>query len=80
MRLGGQIVDQVGKGRYLDRWQRDTAGRWRIAARSYLSDLASTVPVASNDIRAVLAPQADGLTPLVCRRDGTNPSYALFAP
>lgn len=61
----GNVVDIVDRGRYLDRWTRQTDGSWRIANRRYRSDIhhmsdASTSP------------------PITAVRDSTDPSYELF--
>ena len=73
---GGQ-VDIVGRGRYLDRFER-REGVWAIAHRTYVSDLASTQRVEQLDIGGQLPPAQAGLSPNVSARDLSDASYALF--
>lgn len=62
----GSSTDIVDRGRYLDRWARDSDGSWRIAARRYVSDIQQVAPAAA-------AP------PVTAVRDLTDPSYELFS-
>lgn len=75
----GELVDLVGHGRYLDRWQRRD-GRWRISGRTYVTDLGTVVPVASRDLSGILYPGTPGQRPLQGTRDTTDLSYALLPP
>ena len=60
-----QVADIVDRGRYLDRWRRNTDGSWRISVRRYVSDIQQV-----SDASMSPSPTA--------ARDGTDPSYALF--
>jgi hypothetical protein len=77
MRDGVEIVDLIGHGRYLDRWRR-ADGRWRIAGRTYVSDLGTVIPVGSRDLSAILYPGTPGQRPIHGTRDRGDPSYALL--
>ena len=77
MELDGELVDLIGKGRYLDRWRRAPEG-WRISRRTYVSDLGSVVPVGRRDVSAVLSPATPGLTAVAARRDASDPSYDVL--
>jgi SnoaL-like domain len=61
----GSATDIVDRGRYLDRWERDGSGEWRIRARRYVSDVQQVAPAGS-------AP------PVTAVRDRTDPSYAVL--
>jgi hypothetical protein len=59
----------ISRGRYLDRWsQRD--GRWAIDHRLYLQDLMTMAPVPPDAVAGASARST---------RDGSDPSYELFA-
>ena len=47
----GRQLELVGRGRYLDRWQR-RAGVWAIEHRIHLLDLSSSVPLDRADVSA----------------------------
>ena len=61
----GRSFDVVDRGRYLDRWTRQTDGSWRIASRRYRSDI-------HHASDASTSPQ------VTARRDRSDPSYKLF--
>ena len=73
---GGQ-VDIVGRGRYLDAFERRD-GVWAIVHRTYVSDLASTQRVELLDVGARLPPARPDLAANVGARDLSDRSYALF--
>ena len=73
----GELVDLIGHGRYLDRWRRQD-GRWRIAKRTYVSDMGTVVPVGARDIGAILYPGTPGQAPLPGKRDSSDLSYGLL--
>jgi hypothetical protein len=75
----GELVDLIGHGRYLDRFERRD-GRWRIARRTYVSDMGTVVPVASRDLSGILYPGTPGQRPIGGTRDRTDPSYELLPP
>jgi hypothetical protein len=75
MEEDGRLVDVINHGRYLDRWF-VTAGTWRIAERTYVSGLRSTVPVTGIDMTARVA-SADAPRAPLATRDGDDPSYVL---
>lgn len=67
----GQVTDVEGRGRYVDRWScRD--GVWAIEHRRYVDDLQRITTHAADATN-------DGTT-ATGRRDGTDPSYEVFAP
>lgn len=61
----GNVVDIVDRGRYIDRWSRQTDGSWRISARVFVSDIQQVLD-------ASRSPQT------TVRRDRTDPSYGVF--
>jgi hypothetical protein len=61
----GKVVDIVDRGRYLDRWRKDSDGAWRIAVRRYVSDIQQVSD-------ASMSP------PPTAIRDTTDPSYSLL--
>jgi hypothetical protein len=61
----GAVSDIVDRGRYLDRWTRQTDGTWRIAARQFVGDIQQLF-----DMSAL--PACD------IRRDASDPSFELF--
>ena len=64
----GRVVDITSRGRYIDRWScRD--GRWAIDHRINVGDI-QTVRTSSADVADDSASTA--------RRDGEDPSYAVF--
>jgi hypothetical protein len=63
---GGAVADIVDRGRYLDRWRRNSDGSWRIAVRRYVSDIQQLSD-------ASMSP------PPTAVRDSTDPSYSLLA-
>ena len=73
---GGQVVDLVGLGRYLDRWVRRD-GRWRISARTYVTDMTTVIPVATPNVNEELRRSAEARR-IAGTRDRADPSYALF--
>lgn len=75
---GGELVDLVGRGRYLDRFERRN-GRWAIAHRRYVSDLGTVHVVQGRDVSRQLTPAAPGLEAPTARRDREDPSYDVFA-
>jgi SnoaL-like domain len=62
----GAVVDIVERGRYLDRWTRDTDGSWRIASRRYVTDIQQVSDGSTSPPPAIL-------------RDANDASYGLFA-
>jgi len=77
MEAKGELVDLIGHGRYLDRWRKGD-GRWRIAHRTYASDMGTVVPVGSRDLSAFLYPGTPGQRTISGTRDSSDPSYALL--
>ena len=75
---GDDLIDIVGRGRYLDAFERRD-GTWAIAHRSYVSELTSTQRVELLDVGAQLRPATADLAAVVGKRDRSDPSYALFA-
>ena len=61
---GGQEMDHIILGRYLDRWSRFD-GRWAIRKRQCIIDMANSVPV------------SEGWIVAAGRRDRHDPSYGL---
>jgi SnoaL-like domain len=61
----GKVVDIVDRGRYLDRWQRNVDGSWRISVRRFVSDVQQVSD-------ASMSPPPSAV------RDGSDPSYSLF--
>ena len=73
---GGEPVDIVGSGRYLDRWSyRD--GRWAIEHRQYVSDLTTTVQVPAPGGQGRITP-AGAVRRADARRDRDDPSYSYL--
>jgi hypothetical protein len=72
-----RLVDVINHGRYLDRWL-VADGAWRIAERTYVSGLRSTVPAVGIDMAGRVA-AADAPRAPVATRGGDDPSYALSA-
>jgi hypothetical protein len=73
----GQQYDLVGRGRYLDAFER-RHGHWAIAHRRYVSDLGTIQKVEGFDVSRHLPPVRPGLRPLVGRRDHDDLSYTLL--
>jgi len=63
----GKQQELVGRGRYLDRWERRD-GTWAIEHRIHLLDMSSAFPLARADV-------SDGAT-----RDATDLSFEFIAP
>ncbi len=63
----GKQQELVGRGRYLDRWERRD-GRWAIEHRVHLLDMSSAFPLARADV-------SDGAT-----RDATDLSFEFIEP
>lgn len=61
----GELHDIVGKGRYIDRWERRD-GRWAISHRQYLHEMDDLRPVSGSRFAT------QGL------RDRSDPSYAVL--
>ena len=66
---GGQAVEIVSRGRYVDTWSRRD-GRWAIDHRRFVEDFTSTYPVTPME-----SPDAAVRT---ARRDRDDPSYAAL--
>jgi hypothetical protein len=76
----GELVDLIGKGRYLDRWRR-FEGRWRIAHRTYVSDLGTVHPVGTRNFGDLFRTGSPGQQRVIAAtRDTNDPSYALLPP
>lgn len=73
---GGNLTDIVGVGRYLDRWS-CRANRWAIDHRQFVSDIRTSIPVPTNDVRATLVP-AVSASVLSSEPNRSDPSYRLF--
>lgn len=61
----GKVFDVVDRGRYLDRWERNGAGEWRVTERTFLSDIQEIVDASTSP-------------PATAVRDRTDPSYQLL--
>ncbi|NMH98253.1 nuclear transport factor 2 family protein [Pseudonocardia acidicola] len=73
---GGEVVDLVSHGRYLDEW---TLGRDpRITRRRYVSTLSAARPVTPRDLSRHFR-VGPGAPVLRAARDAADPSYDLFA-
>ncbi len=46
---GGEQTEIVGRGRYLDRWEKRD-GRWAIAHRTHLLDMQTLIPLRRGDV------------------------------
>lgn len=62
----GRQFELVGRGRYLDRWEK-RGGRWAIAHRVHVLDLSSEHPLTRADV------------PEESRRDEQDPSFGYIA-
>lgn len=63
----GAAIDIVDRGRYIDRWNRDDTGRWRIAQRTFVADISQIV-------------DASSATPVTSTRDTADPSHRHLGP
>jgi hypothetical protein len=71
----GSITDNIGNGRYVDRWaERD--GRLVIVERDYIRDVTRAYPNEQHDISAV-RPESNGAA-LTWARDESDASYRLL--
>jgi len=71
----GEVVDLTGKGRYLDSWRGD-GDVWRIARRTYVSDVSAVAAVVPTAYPVAMTPVA-GAPRVVSTRDRDDPSYGL---
>ena len=61
----GVVRDIVDRGRYLDRWEQQADGTWRITVRRFLGDIQQVFDMT-------------GLPACTVRRDPSDPSVELF--
>lgn len=61
----GNQVEHIGRGRYLDRWER-RAGRWAIVERFFVQDMGTSTPCHRSDVSPSSA------------RDDTDPSFRFI--
>ena len=71
----GSMTDNVGDGRYVDRWVDDN-GTLTICERDYIRDAVRTYAHVPNDAPAVRA--ASDAAALASARDGSDASYRLL--
>ena len=71
----GDVVDLTGKGRYLDSWRGD-GDAWRIAQRTYVSDLSVVAAVMPTTYPVAMTP-VPSAPRVVSTRDLDDPSYTL---
>lgn len=71
----GAITDNIGNGRYIDRWE-EQDGRLVIVERDYVRDTIRTYPHEQKDLSAV-RPEPSGAA-LTWARDESDASYRLL--
>lgn len=71
----GSITDNIGNGRYIDRWV-EHEGALLIAERDYVRDVTRTYPHEARDLSAV-RPES-GSSALTWARDATDASYRML--
>jgi hypothetical protein len=70
----GSLVDNVGNGRYIDRWE-EADGELRIVERGYVRDMSRRYPFHEGPLAA--PPQSDAPS-LTWARDRSDASYRLL--
>jgi hypothetical protein len=75
--LDGELVDLIGRGRYLDEWT-NASGRWAICGRRYVSDLTTVVSAGDRGrFSGLLTPAVSDPPAWRGARDTTDASYSL---